>query len=361
MPYSIDGLEDFSQARLLPSAYLGSDEKYTVIMDGARWMLKFGAPIDPDPRNPLLGSYNNSPISEYIGCHIAEKMGLDAQETRLGLYNGRLVVACKDFVSSSGIASELIEFSKLENGTEGVSSANRKTPEYEFTMSVLNSSPFLSDVRAAAVRRFWETFCLDALIGNHDRHASNWGYLATSEDMHIYKCAPIYDCGSSLCPMLAESQMAIIASSYETHKNRVLGRPKARLIVDGKRVRYLDFMMSDKGAAARRVLLGILDRFDINDALEVIRDAPAASDVYKDFLCSEVILRSRLIFGPARDLAERERVAVLNHELRSIHHEALVERDLGLPDSDSSWERGASDFGWNGHGMSKSRNDGECR
>ena len=62
-------------------------------------MLKFPAPA---PKNKEL-SYANSCISEYIGCHIFNSVGIAAQETLLGIYrkNGaeKIVVACKDFTS----------------------------------------------------------------------------------------------------------------------------------------------------------------------------------------------------------------------------------------------------------------------
>ena len=84
MPWNSEGLEDFSAARLLPAAYSGSDEKYTVQMDGAWWMLKFGSALPPDKSKPLLGSYNNAPISEHIACQVANLIGIKAQGTSSG-------------------------------------------------------------------------------------------------------------------------------------------------------------------------------------------------------------------------------------------------------------------------------------
>ena len=46
-------------------------------------------------------SHTNSCISEYLGCHIFNMLGIKAQETILGTfeYNGKtsIAVACKDF------------------------------------------------------------------------------------------------------------------------------------------------------------------------------------------------------------------------------------------------------------------------
>ena len=75
-------------------------------------MLKFPAQA---PKNKDL-SYANSCITEYIGCHIFNSVGINAQETLLGTYekNGvkKIVVACKDF-TSPGIV--LQDFASLKN------------------------------------------------------------------------------------------------------------------------------------------------------------------------------------------------------------------------------------------------------
>ena len=82
------------------SFYAGANgAKIAVIYDGEQYMLKFPALA---PKNKEL-SYANSCISEYIGCHIFNSVGIAAQETLLGIYrkNGaeKIVVACKDFTS----------------------------------------------------------------------------------------------------------------------------------------------------------------------------------------------------------------------------------------------------------------------
>lgn len=61
-------------------------------------------------------SYANSCVSEYIGCHIFETVGIDVQPTLLGTYkvNGKdkVVVACKDFTRPGVV---LQDFASLKN------------------------------------------------------------------------------------------------------------------------------------------------------------------------------------------------------------------------------------------------------
>ena len=104
---------DFTALPTRNKFYAGANgAKIAVIYDGEQYMLKFPAPA---PKNKEL-SYANSCISEYIGCHIFNSVGNNAQETLLGTYekNGvkKIVVACRDF-TSPGIV--LQDFASLKN------------------------------------------------------------------------------------------------------------------------------------------------------------------------------------------------------------------------------------------------------
>ena len=74
---------DFTALPTRNKFYAGANgAKIAVIYDGEQYMLKFPAPA---PKNKEL-SYANSCISEYIGCHIFNSVGIAAQETLLGIY-----------------------------------------------------------------------------------------------------------------------------------------------------------------------------------------------------------------------------------------------------------------------------------
>lgn len=74
---------DFTALPTRNKFYAGANgAKIAVIYDGEQYMLKFPALA---PKNKEL-SYANSCISEYIGCHIFNSVGIAAQETLLGIY-----------------------------------------------------------------------------------------------------------------------------------------------------------------------------------------------------------------------------------------------------------------------------------
>ena len=70
----------------------------------------------PYPRKNKAMSYSNSCISEYLGSHIFEIIGIPVQKTILGTYhiNGKknVVVACKDFTSHDTV---IRDFASLKN------------------------------------------------------------------------------------------------------------------------------------------------------------------------------------------------------------------------------------------------------
>ncbi len=104
---------DFSTLPRKNKAYAGANgSKISVVYNGEQYMLKF----PPAPRKNLNMSYTNSCISEYIGSHILNIIGIRTQETLLGKFivndKEKIVVACKDFTS---LGITLQDFASLKN------------------------------------------------------------------------------------------------------------------------------------------------------------------------------------------------------------------------------------------------------
>ena len=60
---------------------------------------------------------------------------------------------------------------------------------------------------------------VDALIGNTDRHFGNWGFIKKDD---IISFAPVYDCGSSLHPLLSENEQIKLMSDSIAFKKFIL-------------------------------------------------------------------------------------------------------------------------------------------
>lgn len=172
-------------------------QKEGILIDGEPWIAKYPR-TTRDLRGKRLPSYTSSPVSEYIGSHIFQSLGIPTHETLLGYRNGKIVCACKDFTYPNG---RLFEFKDIKNSLsdddEGFSNAP-SDGESILLGDVLGSLDLISYMLniEGLEERFWDMFVVDAFLKNPDRNNGNWGFLMTAP--FVYELAPVYDLGSSL-------------------------------------------------------------------------------------------------------------------------------------------------------------------
>lgn len=301
-------LIDFDHVKILINNYEGADLKLRMCMDGNTYMLKFGQKLEPDEKKPLQASYSSSPISEYLGCHVYEIAGIPVQETLLGTYQGRLAVACRDFIEERGNVpdEELIEFKKLENSYLDSSTAGGRTPTYENLTEILENHTSLEPIRTQAKEHYWKMFAVDALIGNFDRHAGNWGYFMSRAQNRLTDTAPVYDCGSSFYPQLNEKTMEEMLAVPEKIEDRVQLFPTAALRVNGRKVRYHEFLLSEKGRFCRELLRELYPKLDMEKIRDLIDAAPGLSETRRNFYKTLTNIRHEVILKPAYELSLKE-------------------------------------------------------
>lgn len=202
-------LIDFTDCELSRLQYGGAaGRKLGIIYNGSRWMLKFPDNLrERDLKNVEI-SYGNNPISEHIGSLVFKALGIPVHETLLGLYSGKLVVACKDFTSPTSRLVEFREFkvSYLSDYTDyRGNTTNGTSVELSEVLDCINKHPILSTLDVVK-QRFWDMFVVDALNGNPDRNNGNWGCLLDTVTLE-YSLAPVYDNGNCLNFRLSEGQM----------------------------------------------------------------------------------------------------------------------------------------------------------
>ena len=160
-------------------------------------------------------SYANSAISEYLGSHIFNMTGIEAQEIILGIYTykgiNRIAAACKDF---AGGGSFLQDFASLKNQIIH-SGSNKLGTELEDILEAIEKQAFLDP--AMLTSHFWEMLAVDAFIGDWDRHNRNWGFLYNEEKDEL-KLAPIFGCGSCLFPQADEETLKLCLKTKENSK-----------------------------------------------------------------------------------------------------------------------------------------------
>lgn len=276
---------DFTDLPVLNKTYAGANgSKISVLYNDEVYMLKFPAV----PRISKEISYSNGCISEYLGCHIFESVGIPVQETILGTYmiNGKqkVVVACKDFTSDGVV---LQDFASLKN-TIIDSLHNGYGTELSDIVETLEKQVAMDSQTLKGW--FWDMFIVDALIGNWDRHNGNWGFLYHTVTDEI-SLAPIFDCGSSLFPQADERIMQKTLDDPAERDVRIFEIPMSGIKVDGQKIRYFNFISSLENKDCNKALKRVLPKIDMDKINTIVDETPFISDLQKLFY--KTMLRER--------------------------------------------------------------------
>lgn len=292
---------DFTECEIdLMANYGGSDKKRGILYNGKRYMVKMSDKIPEERQNSLNSSYSNSTFSEYIGCHILESMGFDVQKTLLGTItmtsskgNEQVypAVACENFVPDD---KQLIEFKIIEGALLDVKPPKIPRLEHIYDIMTQPNAYFSKNFGRTALAAYWDQFIADALLGNFDRHANNWGYLIDRNTKEL-SLAPVYDCGSCLYPQMADDAAERILSSKEEIQKRIDVFPQAALTINGNKVSYKGYISSFENQDCNEALLRIAPRIDIGKINEIISNTNDISEIRKTFYRTMISERYRQI------------------------------------------------------------------
>lgn len=268
---------DFTSLPVRNKTYAGANgSKISVLYNNELYMLKF--PAIPAINKDM--SYANGCISEYLGCHIFESVGIPVQKTLLGTYtiNGKekIVVACKDFTTNGLV---LQDFASLKN-TIIDSAHNGYGTELSDIEKTLEEQTAIEPQKL--IEWFWDMFIVDALIGNWDRHNGNWGFLYNTETDEI-SLAPIYDCGSCLFPQADEEIMKKTLEDPAEREIRVFERPLSGIKINGQKIQYFKFISSLENRDCNKALKRILPKINMDKINKIIDETPFISDLQKVF------------------------------------------------------------------------------
>ena len=269
-------MRDYSMYEKTPVMFSGAEKKFEIIIKGHRYIVKF-------QKNSEVGLIFNH-ISEYLGSHIFQSVGIPVQETFLGTYDGHNVVVMKNFI---GPEETFVAF----NGV-GESSLERDKELYQYTYeditSMLRENMKSTNV-TETIDRFWDMFIVDALIGNFDRHGGNWGFIKHNNK---YRIAPVYDNGASLYPRLnTDEKIAEVLASEEEINQRIYQFPTSHIKVNNRKSSYFEVISSRQFDACNEALKRIVPRVDISRINTVIDEIEGISDIRKQFY--KIMLQQR--------------------------------------------------------------------
>lgn len=293
---------DFTKLPKRNKMYAGANgSKISVIYEGEQYMLKF----PPLPTKNKDMSYSNSCFSEYLGCQIFECIGVPVQKTILGTYmvkgKEKIVVACGDF-TEPGVT--LQDFASLKNQMID-SERNGYGTELSDILYTFEEQDAID--RVAVAERFWDMFIVDALIGNWDRHNGNWGFLYDTRTDKM-ELAPVYDCGSSLYPQADEKIMETVLANENELNFRIFEIPTSAIMVNGKKIKFFDFISSLQNEDCNRALKRIVPRIDMTKIRTIIEETPFITELQKRFYITMLEKRKERILDyslAALEKAER--------------------------------------------------------
>ncbi len=256
--------------------YSGAERKKSIMINGNAYLVKF-------QKNSREGLRFNH-VSEYLGSHIFAMLGIETQETNLGLYNGENIVAIKDFLEED---ETFVPF----NGV-GDSSLEQDKEKYQYTyddiIEMLEDNMKLTDVEQT-IDLFWDMFVIDALIANFDRHGSNWGFIKKDNK---YRLSPIFDNGSSLFPQLnTDEKIDAVLNDQSEIDQRIYKFPTSQVKYNGKKSSYYEIISSLEFEECNRALVRITERVDLNKINKLIDSIEAISEKRKEFY--KTILKQR--------------------------------------------------------------------
>lgn len=264
---------DYSRYASSGRYYTGAERKKGILIDGEAYIVKYAKD------SPEGMTYSH--VSEYLGSHLFEHVGIATQKTMLGTCDKRPVVVMKDFLCEG---ETFVPFNDV-----GDSSLEQDKERYKYTyediISMLSENSKLTDVEETC-EHFWNMYVIDAWIGNFDRHGANWGFLKKE---NRYRMAPVYDNGSSLFPKLnTDEKLRAVLDSKEEMERRIFQFPTSQILLNGRKSSYYEVIGSLRFEECNRALIRMKKRIDlsfVNRFLDGMEDlTPTRRDFYRIML-----------------------------------------------------------------------------
>lgn len=289
---------DFNELETNTLAYGGhSGQKLGVVINGENWFLKFPKRIKKLTTTVEI-SYTTSPLSEYIGSHIYESIGIPVHETKLGIKDGKVVVACKDF-RKDAMDFRLDDYNSIKNDyVEGMeeklksvsSSSNDHNVSLDEVEVLLNNHPlFLKNPELK--QRFWDMFVVDALIGNNARNNGDWGVLVNNKTNETTVC-PVFDNGASFNTKSSDEQIKKIMNDNNRFESSVCKSRMCIFVENDKQLNPFKYIESLKNKDCNASLMRIVPKINVENIKKMIHEIPneingiqIISDIRKEFYC----------------------------------------------------------------------------
>lgn len=167
-------------------------------------------------------------VSEKIASELAMKVGIECMKVDLGTFNSRIGSLSYKINKDDEILIEGIQLINkyFPNYDENSLYDNVKNEYYSLEM-IMNS---LNDYNLQ--NEFLKIPIFDYLIGNTDRHHSNWAIIQKDKNV---KLSPLYDNGSSLCCYINEDKIdGYLGKDRMKFESILINKSTSRIRIDKK-------------------------------------------------------------------------------------------------------------------------------
>ena len=258
-------IENFNNLKSSGIAYGGhGGSKSGVLFNNERWFLKY--PKTTKSMDVKNLSYTTTPLSEYLGSNIYKIIGIDVHETKLGIKDNKLVVACKDFLDSSEIILSYNEIKneyslETENELEKISTNYSQSEDLQELFILMSTNIYfrrIEDLR----KRFYDMFVVDALIGNNDRNERNWGLVLNKENA-VLRLAPVYDNGAAFCNKSDNPKLQSFLDNENKFKQLAYDSSISVFSLNDKKINPLKYIESMQNEELNQAVLRIVPKIDL--------------------------------------------------------------------------------------------------
>lgn len=215
-------IKDFSQWEEYNGNSMGSgrSEKIWLTSRDKIGLFKF-------PKQATDGSITYEHISEKLAYDIATLLDIPCAKIDVGTYNNRYGSMSYRINKENEVLMEGIAFiSKIYTDYD---IDKLYDPKHNIYYSLPMIFPIIKVLKCE--EEFLQMMIFDALIGNSDRHHSNWAVVISFN--YNIKFSPLYDNGSSLCCYVKESDIDdILGKDTRRFASLVTSKSKSRIRID---------------------------------------------------------------------------------------------------------------------------------
>lgn len=251
--------------------------KKGIIINNERWFLKYPKFTRSMEVEGL--SYSTTPLSEYLGSHIYESVGLEVHETKLGFSSGKIVVACRDFLDSNEV---IIDYNMIKNeydenvekAIENLSSSSSIDSNHnlEEVLLIIEQNPYFKSIPELKMR-FWDMFIIDSFINNNDRNEGNWG-LVLNKDTNKLRLSPVFDNGAAFYNKSGNEKLTTIYNDEIKFKQSVYDSSISVYRLNGKKINPLKYIESMNNEECNKAVLRIVPKINMDKISNIFNEIP---------------------------------------------------------------------------------------